>query len=448
MRRWPALAAGAALAAAPGSAAGQDPSWADRIDLRGIAETETAVETEGGDLQKIELIVSPEATVDLGEIGRLTGIARLRLDPADDLEPGRPDQDEFRSSVSRRALIGQPTDLELRELYLDSFVGEAFLRLGKQQIVWGQADGLRVLDVVNPFDFREFILPEFQDRRIPLWAANAEIPVGPVTAQLVWLPDHTYDDIPDADAAFAFTSPLVVPQPPPSLAGGGPVIVAEADRPDGFVTDDDYGVRLTGFFGGWDLSLNYLYHFRDERIFFREALPEGGVIFRPGFERSHLVGGSASNAFGDFTLRAELGYSTDRFFIANDPGDADGVFETDEFGYVLGLDWQPDSDTVVSGQVFQSVIERPPAGAARDRVDTTATVRVEREFLNDTLTATGFLIQSANDGDGVLQLDLEYELRANLVLTGGADIFYGTDRGLFGEFRDRSRLTFGVELGF
>ena len=451
----PALATLLPLLAAPGATA-QD-SVLDRIELRGIIDTELALSFADGfdsgldqpTLPKAEIVAQPELLVDLGAIGRLNAIAWGRLDPADDLEPGNPDSQEDRRSVlSRRLFAGDFVDLELREFYLDSVLGDTFLRLGKQQIVWGQADGLRVLDVVNPFNFREFILPAFEDYRIPLWAASVEVPVGPVIGQFVWLPDRTYDEIPEADAVFAFSSPRVVPQPPPELVGNGPVILNDPERPDDPFVDDDYGVRLTGFFGGWDLSLNYLYHFRDEAIAFRETLPGGGIAITPRYERTHLLGGTFSNAFGDYTLRGEVGYSTSRFFITNDPSDTDGAFETGEFAYVLGLDYQPNANLFISGQLFQSIIENPPDGATRDRIDTSATLLVEQEFLNDTVTASGLLIQNVNDGDGLLQLDLEYQYRSNIVLTAGADLFYGTEDGLFGQFDTADRITVGIEFGF
>ena len=438
-----------AIQAVTAAAMAQPDSPWDRVDIRGIIDSELAVGASGGEVQKLETVITPEATVDLGAVGRLTGIARFRFDPADELEPGRPDgQDGVRSAVSRRGFLGELGDVELRELYLDSFVGEAFLRLGKQQIVWGEADGLRVLDVVNPFHFREFILPEFEDRRIPLWTAMVEVPVGPLTGQLVWLPDHSYDDVPGGDSTFAFSTPRAVPRPPAALVGGGPVRLNATDRPDRFLLDDDVGLRFTGFLGGWDFSLNYLYHYRDEQVLFREPLAGGGVAYSARYERSHLVGGSFSNAFGDFTLRGELGYSTDRFFLTNDAGDADGVYETNEFGYVLGLDYQVDSDLRLSGQIFQSVIERPPEGATRERLDTNVTLLIEQELRNDTITASALVIQSADDGDGLVDIDLSYQLRSNIVLTAGADVFYGDEDGLFGQFQDQSRITVGIEIGF
>lgn len=447
----PSLVIGGVVSAAallPGATAAQG-SWTDRLDWRGIVDIELAIETNDRDLQKWDFVVEPEITADLAPLGDLTVIGRLRLDPADALEPGQRDTfDNVRSPASRRLFVGDAADLELREFFLDRYIDDIFLRLGKQQIVWGEADGLRVLDIVNPFDFREFILPEFEDYRIPLWTVQAEVPIGPTIAQFVWIPDRTYDDVPEADGTFAFTSPRVVPRPPDILVGGGPVIVEAPDRPDNFITDDDYGVRLTAFVGGWDLSANYLYHFQDQSIPFRQALPGGGVRFTPRYERTHTIGGTFTNAFGDFTIRGEAAYSTDRFFIDNDAANVDGVFETGEFGYVLGLDYQYDADLLISGQVFQSIIEDPPLGATRDQVDTNLTLLVEQEFLNDTVTASGLLIQSVNDGDGLFQAAVEYQWRSNVILRAGADIFYGNEDGLNGQFDAADRITLGVEIGF
>ncbi len=66
----------------------------------------------------------------------------------------------------------------LRELYFESNAGDWFFRLGKQQVVWGTADGIKLLDIINPTDFREFNQNAMEDSRIPIWMVNAERPVG------------------------------------------------------------------------------------------------------------------------------------------------------------------------------------------------------------------------------------------------------------------------------
>lgn len=72
----------------------------------------------------------------------------------------------------------------IREAYLTKTVNmdegsSTFLKLGKQQVVWGRTDLFRVLDVINPVDYsRNNIYDELQDIRIPMWIAQAEYRMG------------------------------------------------------------------------------------------------------------------------------------------------------------------------------------------------------------------------------------------------------------------------------
>ena len=65
-----------------------------------------------------------------------------------------------------------------REAYIDTSMGDISFRLGKQQVVWGTADGIKLLDIINPTDFREMAQNAMEDSRIPIWMVNAEMNVG------------------------------------------------------------------------------------------------------------------------------------------------------------------------------------------------------------------------------------------------------------------------------
>ncbi|MES9994292.1 MAG: RNA polymerase-associated protein rapA [Candidatus Thiodiazotropha sp.] len=66
----------------------------------------------------------------------------------------------------------------VRELYVDTSLFDWDLRLGKQQVVWGTADGIKLLDIINPTDFRELNQNAMEDSRIPIWMINAERNIG------------------------------------------------------------------------------------------------------------------------------------------------------------------------------------------------------------------------------------------------------------------------------
>jgi hypothetical protein len=62
----------------------------------------------------------------------------------------------------------------LREAYIDTEVKDFSIRAGKQQVVWGTADGMKLLDVINPTDYSEMAQNQMEDSRIPVWMLNAE----------------------------------------------------------------------------------------------------------------------------------------------------------------------------------------------------------------------------------------------------------------------------------
>ncbi len=62
----------------------------------------------------------------------------------------------------------------LREAYVDAEVNDYSLRVGKQQVVWGTADGMKLLDAINPTDYSEMAQNQMEDSRIPVWMINAE----------------------------------------------------------------------------------------------------------------------------------------------------------------------------------------------------------------------------------------------------------------------------------
>jgi hypothetical protein len=94
--------------------------------------------------------------------------------------------------------------------------------------------------------------------------------------------------------------------------------------------------------------------------------------------------------------------------------DGDGVTQSGEIAYVLGLDWSGIQDTLVSVQLFQSWLLHPADGIVRDALDTTTTVLLRRHFLNETLDAEVLWLQSVNQGDGLIRPKISYELRDNL----------------------------------
>jgi len=391
-----------------------------------VSELEFASTLKNGDTQKLELLVQPELQFRLSENLQLTSLLRFRADVKDEINPD--DQ----------------TKIKLRELYLETNWNDTYLTIGKQQIVWGKADGLKVLDVVNPQNFQEFVLDDFDDSRIPLWSINVEIPFSETLLQLILIPDQTYNKFAKQGTLYGFTSPLVSPAIPASTN----VVLQPLKKPDHAIQDSDIAIRVSSFLNGWDVTLNYLYHYFDTPVFFRDidlTMTIPLVTLKPEYKRSHLLGGSFSNAFGSLTLRGELAYSFNRYYSINDINNVDGVIQSDEFAYVLGFDWQGIENTFISVQLFQTYIFKDNPGLFQDQLDTTLTFLYRQTFYNETLSFDTLLLHNINNDDGLLRPKVKYQIQDDTNIWLGFDIFYGDNNGLFGQFDETDRIVAGIE---
>ena len=422
-------------------------STAHAVEVGGMLKSQSSYNYLSHQWQKQDWQLDLEFNRSLGE-GELTLISRATLDL--ETQANHSGTPSTYAQFSKPRVNNEHGSASIRELYWE-FQQEAnnnpiFWKLGKQQVVWGEADGLKLLDVVNPQSYREFILDDFDDARIPLWMINAEIPLNEdAQIQLLWIPDTTTHNLASANSAFSFTSPLLVPQAVKGVALNFESIKAPA-KP---VKDSDFGIRLSQYWSGWDMTLNYLYHYVDEPILTTRLSAPNTVTITSHYARSHLIGGSASNAFGSWTFRSEVAYETNRYHrvLATNKNSLPGVVQANQWSSVIGLDYQGLTDQFLSFQWFQTRILAPGNRVIKSKTEDTLSFLWEVKLLNETLTLSLLNLYSLDHHDGLIRPKVRYNLQSNLDLTLGVDRFYGDQEGLFGQFDHTDRLNIGFEWG-
>ena len=164
-------------------------------------------------------------------------------------------------------------DYEFRELYTDLALPPFSLRLGRQQVVWGETDNFRALDVINPLDLRwHWSREPWEDIRIPLWMARAIYDIGKLGVleesfvEAIWIPWDFQRNKVTTDPRRPW---LVMGQGlrtrANSVVSNGQLydlhtIVLDR-RPDRAIESSQAGVRFKGIWRGIDFSLNYFFTF-------------------------------------------------------------------------------------------------------------------------------------------------------------------------------------------
>jgi len=98
----------------------------------------------------------------------------------------------YADEVSRDSYVSHTGDQILRELHLDMESDNWYVKLGKQQVVWGKMEG-RWMDFINNLDFKDFLevrASHYNKLRIPLWMANVTYAFGESSLQFLWIPDY------------------------------------------------------------------------------------------------------------------------------------------------------------------------------------------------------------------------------------------------------------------
>jgi len=134
------------------------------------------------------------------------GVYSLKLDFDDYAQiPYFPEGEDRRTYAKNYVWNNYYTEVDLREFYVDiEATNWLSFRLGRQQVVWGDINSYRLLDVINPIDNTWHFGPleSFEDTRFPLWIAKAMFEMKSIdhSLELLWVPgfdrDHETVNVP------------------------------------------------------------------------------------------------------------------------------------------------------------------------------------------------------------------------------------------------------------
>jgi hypothetical protein len=162
----------------------------------------------------------------------------------------------------------------LFEAYVDYTKGPLFLRIGRQNLSWGETDVFRLLDQINPLDasFGGFLVP-LDERRVPLDMLRAIYGLG----------SHGPFSELDVEGFVALDNKIAdfVPAGSPWATPNPPSIKAFTKRPARNFTDARGGGRILGVVGDFTVSVAHYYTYLDNSLV-RVVTPEKAPGTRPG----------------------------------------------------------------------------------------------------------------------------------------------------------------------
>ena len=342
-----------------------------------------------------------------------------------------------------------PTEFSLWEAYVEvyGFLFENLdLRIGKQRIAWGTADGLNHTDNLNPNDFSDLV--NFTEK-IPTWAAQASYYLGELSLTAVWVPSLT---------------PILLPRNSASLFldNENRTFVNRAELPSPQPQHGMMAFKLSRPVGNWDVSLSYFDGYDDVPILRKvevrtgaNGLPAGRLVF--GYPQMRVLGFDFATELGGAGFWGEGALFFPEGVVAT--LDVDGRTEVFEeqlsdrpyFKFTLGGDYTFGGGVYVNAQWMRGFFTQ----RGRDALNDYFVFEVEKRWFREAIRTTLGLAWEVGDwsapwrraGYGVFP-EISYTGLDNLEMTLGGFLVDGKPNTLFGSWKDADQVYAAVKVSF
>jgi hypothetical protein len=383
----------------------------------------------------------------------------------------------------------------MRELYVDINTPALDIRIGKQMIVWGEIDGFRLLDLVNPFDLREFILDDYEDSRIPQWSLDVKwrfMPYKPDQfLEFVFIPDFEGNQIMREGSQWEVDEVKIYHAGDRSfqyvddndLFGPDYHYENKYSDPGQSFKNANMGVRFSGLAqmnrGALAYSLSYFYTWDASWVPFVKGwfMPGVGNVDShnqiPGVTdqfllapttierkhtRNHVFGATFNKVIGTWNLRGEMAYTLNKYTavdpLRSGPSGQDFEKKKDTLDYCLGFDKNIFTDVFLSGQIIQSIVLNADSHMVkglslteRRSVNTFFTFVVQKLFNNDQMGVSALTVYGT-EGEWWINPQFWWEVTQNIKVTLAAHVFEGNSYDALGEFDRNDQVLLRVKYSF
>ncbi|PID94231.1 MAG: hypothetical protein CSA95_04130 [Bacteroidetes bacterium] len=339
-------------------------------------------------------------------------------------------------NLNQNSILKEQNGFELREAYFDYATTHWSLRAGRQLIIWGTADGLRITDLVSPMDMTEFLARDYDDIRMPVEALKFRYFTGAMSLELLYIPIFK-----------GFILPMN-PKNPWALRMSAPppmhLIMLPEQKPELTLKNSEFGGRLRFTLPGIDFSLAAL-HTYDKMPIFTQHIQADNIIITPKYYRMSFVGGDFSKPLGQFVFKGEVAFNLNKQLVLQQ---IPTQLEKHHTTYaLLGLDWYASNQWMFGIQVANETIMNYKRELLQEEHTGLLTFHVSKSLLNSTLKLSDFIYTDLNNGGFFNRFSANYLLSDQIQLWVGYDHFEG-EKGMFALFKHNAEIWIKATYNF
>jgi hypothetical protein len=343
-------------------------------------------------------------------------------------------------NAEKNGAVEANSGITLREAFLQYSANSWDVTIGRQIIIWGQADGMQITDIISPWDNSEFLARDFDDLRLGVDAVRGRLLLDSVTIEALIIPRFRPAILPDADSPWAFPS-LSIP--------GIQIEMGEAEEPEVSLENSEYGLRASFFLPQGDFAIMALRTWNDmaaHEISFIENQQVTSIFIKPEYYRINVYGAEFSVPKGNFVFRGEGAiYQNMRF----DPDLSQSVvsLEKNMLRWMLGTDFPLWGGISGSVQVINDLILDYDQQLAQAESYWIYTASLSKNLLRESLQLAAFGFYGPADKESFLRFSADYAYTGNLHLLGGYDYIDG-QFGFIGMYHNNDEFWLKAKYSF
>ena len=323
------------------------------------------------------------------------------------------------------SVLEDRTGVQLQEAYFNYQNDVVEIRAGRQIVVWGVADGLRVTDLISPVDYTEFMSSDYDDLRMAVDGFRVKYPGERVNAEIVYVPAPRY-----------FQMPLEEENPwRPDMPENA--ILDFPDGPDTRFKNGDFGTRLSFFLSNVDFSVSALHtHNQSPVTVVGYDFEKDSIVIYGIHEPMTMIGGDMSMPLGEFVIRAEVAeYFSEALGYANSLDYA----RKNTFNALGGVDWYAGDNWTFMVQYLHKYIADYSHNLAAEKNSSEMTFRISKELLNNTLKLSLYGMLDIDNLGYYGRASGDYSVTDQVMISLGYDHF-GGKRGQLAKYKKNREI--------
>ncbi|QGY47583.1 hypothetical protein GM418_29115 [Maribellus comscasis] len=359
--------------------------------------------------------------------------SRSRLRTELDITKGKSYMFASLNSVYNSLVESEPK-IELREAFFQYTTNNWDFKVGKQIVIWGVADGLRITDIISPMDYSEFLARDYDDIRIPVNAFRLMYIKPNYNFELVFVPVSEFFVLPvKEENPWSITHSFETPYQ-----------VDMDNTPAQNLKNSEFGSRFSFYLSRIDFSVSALHTWNKMPVFNYGYSQNGDtLLLDENYSRMDMLGIDFSLPVSKFVIRGEVA----QYFRELQEINNNRFIKKNTTNILLGVDWYAGNDWTLMAQYYHKLINNYEKSMTNDKNTAYTTLSISKKIFRSTLNLESYSYVDLINKASFTRFSCDYSVTDQIHFMAGYDWFNG-DNGMFSYYKDNSEYWVKAKFSF